>query len=228
MPGSGSLDLWLARRDEVAGSDTFICDVLSRYTGLPPAAHTITRGRHGKPQLAAMPQAPAFNASDSGDWLALAVGGATALGVDLECCDPGRDVLRLARRCFSATEIADMEALGSPRALGRFYDYWTLKEARVKALGGSLGRELQNIAFSLARRDANGVAIVELLQPAGDRAWFCLLEPLPGYRLALCRVGDTDPAPRLSLLRWPAGEAVAGDRFRLLAASAACSGGGPQ
>ena len=136
-PAADQVHLWLATRDAVTDSDGLTRAVLSRYTGCPPASLAFARGPHGKPQLLGGARALSFNLSDSGPWLALAVSGAAAVGVDLEFCDPARDVLKLARRCFRAAEIADMEAREGARLLDRFYDYWTLKEAGVKAVGGS-------------------------------------------------------------------------------------------
>jgi 4'-phosphopantetheinyl transferase len=197
--------VWLAPGDAVADSDSFARAVLSRYTGRPPASLAFARGPHGKPQLLGGPRALSFNLSDSGAWIALAVSGATAVGVDLEFCDPARDVLKLARRCFSATEIADMEAREGARLIDRFYDYWTLKEARVKALGGSLGRELQAIGFALTGGKPGEPESIRALEPAAGNAWYGLLEPLPQYRLALCCPGGAEFSRGLRLLQWPGG-----------------------
>jgi len=212
--------VWLAPSDAVADSDSFARAVLARYTGRSPTSLAFARGPHGKPQLLGGARALSFNLSDSGAWLALAVSGAAAVGVDLEFCDSARDVMKLARRCFSATEIADMEAHGDALLIDRFYDYWTLKEARVKALGGSLGRDLQATGFALTGGKPGEPESIRALEPAAGNAWYGLLEPLPQYRLALCCPGGADFSFGLRLLQWPGGSALQGGAPRLRAVSA--------
>lgn len=181
----------------MAGSDQFLRAVLARYVDSPPAQMRFTRGAQGKPALAAPVLPLGFNLSDSGDWLAMVVSDGAAVGIDLEYCDSGRDVLKLARRCFSAAELADLQACSAAERVSRFYDYWTLKEAHIKAAGGSLGRELETTGFALhypgASRD--GVAIGRIVplapMPAGP-AWYCLLQPFGDYRLALCGIAARD------------------------------------
>jgi len=223
-PGNAWVHLWLAPRDAATGSSTFIRAVLSRYTGRAPAALEFFRGPYGKPQLAGIAEPVAFNFSDSGDWQVLAVSGGVAVGVDLEFCDPARDVLKLARRCFGPTEIADMEALQAVARSDRFYDYWTLKEARVKARGGALGHDLQHTAFRLGRSDATGRQHIELLEPGSDSAWYGLLDPLPDYRLALCCCAAGDVCEGLRLLWWDGADTPPARLVALRAASVPVDG----
>lgn len=64
--------------------------------------------------------------------LAVAVGPGP-LGIDIEYCDEGRDVLALARQAFNAAEVAWLEqAPGGGRA-ERFYLLWTRRESAYKA-----------------------------------------------------------------------------------------------
>jgi len=202
LPGAAGLHLWLSRRFAVDDSRAFARQVLSRYVGLAPERLRFSRGEHGKPELV-YPACPvAFNMSGSGGWLALAVSGGPAVGVDLEYCDPYRDVLKLARRGFNQSEVTDLQACSGHQRTARFYDYWTLKEARVKSSGGSLGRQLQATAFALAYPGAGttGVgSIVALPEGETGSAWYGLLQPLPDYRLALCCRSGQDFAPNLRL-----------------------------
>ena len=98
-----------------------------------------------------------------------------------------------------------MEAREGARLLDRFYDYWTLKEAGVKAVGGSLGRELQTTGFALTGGKPGAPESIEALEPATENCWYGLLEPLPQYRLALCCLGGADFSRGLRLLQWPPG-----------------------
>jgi hypothetical protein len=125
-----------------------------------------------------------------------------AVGVDLEYCDTRRDVLKLAGRFFCAAELADLQACDATGRSSRFYDYWTLKEARIKAIGGSLGRELESTGFALRYpvAAAGSVApgcIAPLAPLAAEPAWYCLLQPVDHYRLAICCMAPGDSSPGL-------------------------------
>ena len=207
IPRAGELHLWLRRRETAAGSDALLREVLSRYTHGAPAQLQFTRGVNGKPALAAPPAALEFNLSDSGDWLAMVVSGGAPVGIDLEYCDPGRDVLKLARRCFSAAELADLQACTIAGRSARFYDYWTLKEAHIKAAGGSLGRELEATVFALeypvqAAGDTAIGSIVQLAPQPAQSAWYCLVQALEHYRLALCCSAVPGASPGLRLFEF--------------------------
>lgn len=197
--GSNELHLWLHPLGETASSGAFCRQVLSRYATIAAADWRFSRNTNGKPALEGAPLDLQFNLSDSGDWLVCAIAMRAAVGVDLEYCDPGRDVLKLARRCFSPAELSDMQACGDAEQSQRFYDYWTLKEASIKSRGGSLGRELESTAFELLRSscDPDSAAVVRAVQ--GGKDFFGLLDPLPDYRLAVCQVGAINLQPCLRL-----------------------------
>lgn len=222
IPGIDELHLWLCHREIVDSSDEFLREVLSRYSSVAPAKTRITRGLHGKPALVEPVLPLAFNLSDSGDWLVMAVSDGAAVGIDLEYCDPGREVLRLARRCFASTELADLQTCTGLERVNRFYDYWTLKEAHIKATGGSLARELEATSFTLVypggeSGDALVGSIVALAPMPATPAWYCLLQPLEGYRLAICCCAPQDFALGLSLFELP-GSGVTVDRSLALRA----------
>jgi phosphopantetheine--protein transferase-like protein len=145
----------------------------------------------------------AFNLSDSADWLVCAVTAGTAVGVDIEYCDPEREVMKLARRFFRSTEIAVLEALSREQQLARFYDYWTLKEARVKAHGVALGLELERSGFQLdlSPGEQAGERLMRIAQdpPHDALAHACLLEPITHYRVATCWLRPNDFPPRVQL-----------------------------
>jgi phosphopantetheinyl transferase len=204
LPGAAQLHLWLCRRELATGSDTFVREVLSRYLGTAPAALVIARGARGKPALTGTSQPLAFNLSDSGDWFALAISAAAPVGIDLEFCEPRRDVVKLARRYFASTELAQLQRCPASRRLHRFYDYWTLKEAHVKAFGASLAEQLKFTSFDIRYVSAVGATrapdrIVALTPIPVVPAWYCLLQPAEDYRLALCCLAPQDFSTGLRL-----------------------------
>lgn len=107
--------------------------VLARRLGAVPRELPVTRTASGKPIAAQLH----FNVSHSGDLILLAVCDAHAVGVDVE---RKRDVPRvraLAQRWLSESERAELrrrEVAGAAPS-DAFLRVWSLKEARLKALG---------------------------------------------------------------------------------------------
>jgi len=121
------------RRSIVARAATRL--FLGRSLGSDPAALVIDEEEFGKPVLRG--RAIEFNASHSGDLVALAFAKKTAVGVDVERRRTLTDTLALARRYFSAEEVAIVE--GAADAGDAFFAIWTAKEAIVKASGKGIG-----------------------------------------------------------------------------------------
>ncbi len=204
IPLPAELHLWLWRRDSAGSSDSFLRHVLSFYTDVPGQLMQFVRGPQGKPALLSPSLPLDFNLSDSGDWLSMAVSGGAPVGIDIEFCDSRRDVLKLARRFYSDEELADLQACDPEERSNRFYDYWTLKEASIKAAGVSLGSELEQARFSLRYPTAAcpGDAVGHIAAPPrpSDDVWYGLLQPLKGYRMALCCLSSQDFSGGLRLL----------------------------
>jgi 4'-phosphopantetheinyl transferase len=125
-------------------------EILAGVIGGDPAALTFVTGAAGKPALAGISAAPAFNLSHTEDFAALAVCRMPdlALGIDVERIRPiERDI---ARRFFSPAEVVALEALPDEARMETFYRIWTRKEAFVKATGDGLGFPLDAFDVSLA------------------------------------------------------------------------------
>lgn len=108
--------------------------VLAAHLGLPPAEIPVSRTAAGKPVVA---HELHFNVSHSGDLILMAVSEQRPVGVDVERRRPVSGVAQLEKRWLTADERRDLEAL---RALGidesdAFLRVWSLKEARLKAIG---------------------------------------------------------------------------------------------
>ncbi|MCB1706804.1 MAG: 4'-phosphopantetheinyl transferase superfamily protein [Halioglobus sp.] len=195
-----SVHIWLGARQQHACSDSFKRRVLSQYAAVAPAAWRFGRGAQGKPYLVGSAQALDFNLSHSGDWLACAVTAGVPVGVDIEACKPQRDVMTLARRFFREEEVMALEACTEAGQRDRFYDLWTLKEAAVKARGAVLVSGLDSRGFALARNPgAAGTRVLLTTDDDPGSAQYCLLDPVPGYRLAVCWLPAAPLAPALQL-----------------------------
>jgi 4'-phosphopantetheinyl transferase len=121
---------------------------LGRSLDADPATLVIHEEEFGKPVLRG--REIEFNASHSGDLVALAFSKETAVGVDVERRRQLTDTLALARRYFSAEEVAIVER--AVDADDTFFAIWTAKEAIVKASGKGIGTGDLN-GFTVPFRD---------------------------------------------------------------------------
>jgi 4'-phosphopantetheinyl transferase len=126
-------------------------DVLSGYTGHDPAAWAFRYNAHGKPSIL-QPAGSSlnFNVSHTSGLVICGVASAGELGVDVEHLSRACSCLDLARRFFAPPEIAFLEQTPPQRQPGVFLEFWTLKEAYIKACGLGLSAPLADFAFILA------------------------------------------------------------------------------
>lgn len=109
--------------------------LLGRYLDADPHALAIVEEEHGKPAL--FHREIEFNASHSGDLVALVFAKETPVGIDVECRRRLHDCLALAGRYFSAEELDIVRS--AEDADDAFFTIWTAKEAIVKASGKGIG-----------------------------------------------------------------------------------------
>ena len=98
-----------------------------------PPADIVLQERPGQaPQLLEPASGLYFSISHSGHWVACAVSTDTSLGLDIEVCDPQRDVLALAQQAFDGEVLASLENMLPAERTAAFYRQWTELEARYK------------------------------------------------------------------------------------------------
>src|SRR5262249_32264065 len=71
------------------------------------------------------------------------------VGVDVEDMTRPGETVEVAEQFFSSTEVATLRALPSSAQRHRFFEYWTLKEAYIKARGMGLAIPLEQFSFHL-------------------------------------------------------------------------------
>ena len=108
---------------------------IGRYLNVHPTTLIFDEEEFGKPVLRG--RDIEFNASHSGDLVALAFSRDSAVGVDVERRRQLTDTLALARRYFSAEEVSIVESAADH--VDAFFSIWTAKEAIVKASGKGIG-----------------------------------------------------------------------------------------
>lgn len=162
--------------------------LLGRYLGADPRGLTIVEGEHGKPALAS--REIEFNASHSGDLVALAFASMTPVGIDIERQRTLRNPLALARRFFSADELTFLTA--SADINEAFFTVWTAKEAIVKANGrGIAASDLRAFTVPFGARQ---------LRPAVDIWSVATIEPtLNGYHAAIAARTGSEQIAQLAI-----------------------------
>jgi 4'-phosphopantetheinyl transferase len=175
---------------------------LSRYCPeIDPAAWEFVEVGNGRPELArgqvSLPLR--FNLSGTGGLIACAVTLERAIGIDVERLEPHRNTSAIADRFFAPAEVRDLRAHPPNRQLERFYHYWTLKEAYIKARGLGLAIPLDRFGFDLPPGGPIRIRFDARLDD-DPAAWhFVLARLMPQHVLALAveRRGPPDVRVRI-------------------------------
>lgn len=116
-------------------------EILAGYLNIQAQNLIFNQLEHGKPYLVDYPEL-SFNLSHTNDFMAVAVVKKNCqLGIDIETIRQRSSFSALVERCFSIKEIEYWQQLSNTEKILQFYQFWTRKEAFVKAtgLGISLG-----------------------------------------------------------------------------------------
>jgi 4'-phosphopantetheinyl transferase len=138
---------------------------------------------HEKPAVS-LPYKTHFNVSHSGQWVVCAVDD-RAVGVDVERI---HDIdFEISKRFFSSTEHEDVASNSEAIRKERFFDYWSLKESYIKAIGKGLFCSLGSFTVILKNgrigmKADDGLPIMFFKQYDID----------PGYKCAVCAPHEED------------------------------------
>jgi 4'-phosphopantetheinyl transferase len=170
--------------------------LLSRYADVDPADWVFSAGNFGKPHI----RQPAefrwlrFNLSHTRGMVLCAVTRDVDVGADVECLDR-RVNLDLAERFFAQVESARLRTFPPDEQSHIFFDYWTLKEAFIKAHGAGLSLPLSDFWFARGAESPLEIGFSAKLAHEDPSAWrFFSLYPSPQHRAAVAvrRRADAD------------------------------------
>lgn len=124
---------------------------LSRYANLAPRDWRFECNNYGRPEIAnPLPGPPLkFNLSHTRGMAVCAVTWQRDLGVDVEDVERKNLTVAIADRYFSPTEVRDLRSRPELDQHRAFFDYWTLKEAYIKARGMGLSLPLDKFSYRL-------------------------------------------------------------------------------
>lgn len=128
-------------------------EILSRYLDRDAAQLLFDYGPFGKPGLAPGSGADGlcFSLSHSQGLALFAVTRDREIGVDLEQIQTNFAWELVAGQLFSKREVSALRSLPATMGCEAFFDYWTCREAFVKAKGDGLGHPLDDSESSLIR-----------------------------------------------------------------------------
>jgi 4'-phosphopantetheinyl transferase len=118
---------------------------LAEYLGCNPNDLTFGTNSYGKPSLEGI----SFNLSHTDGLIALGVMKNQLFGIDTENLDRKITEKNIAKRFFAEPEYQEiMECTGIERKL-KFLQFWTLKEAYIKAVGKGMAIPLDKFYFKI-------------------------------------------------------------------------------
>jgi 4'-phosphopantetheinyl transferase len=169
-----------------------------------PAAWCFEADRYGRPMVAGPVGAGVlyFSLSHTRGCVACVISPFEAVGVDVEETSGRESLLTIAEHCFSSEEVATLRQLPAQQQSDLFFDYWTLKEAYVKARGRGLGLPLDR--FSITGLREGNIRIAFAPGHEDGSCWrFTRVRPSKCHALAIAEgVGGPGGVPVLTRA-WP-------------------------
>ena len=126
--------------------------VLSKYADIKPADWQFEANAHGRPEvIQAQLTAPLrFNLTHTKGLCACVVTLDRQCGIDAEYMLRKNNLLKIAQRMYSPNELTQLQRLDGATLSRRFFKYWTLREAYVKALGTGLSGSSKDFEFEIS------------------------------------------------------------------------------
>ncbi len=155
--------------------------LFSRYLRCAPEEIRFGESEEGKPCILGIGSELEFNRSHSGEWLLLAISHGVSVGVDLEVIRARTQMEGIVRRWFTSEEADQLARVSDDDTLLLFHEFWTRKEAVLKAWGVGLSH-LSDFPVYAAR------------------SWSWNFVPLLGY--AACLVVAETRAPKVSCFQY--------------------------
>lgn len=150
--------------------------IISKELGIDSGNLTFSYNEYGKPSVRELPDFH-YNLSHSGEWVVCATDN-ESIGIDIEQIKPID--LETAKNFFSKDEYQYIYNKPSHERLSVFYEYWTLKESFIKAVGKGLTIPLDS--FSIVKKDKE----YYLQESSLSQYSFYLYNIDQSYKLAVC------------------------------------------
>ncbi|MCE9671374.1 4'-phosphopantetheinyl transferase superfamily protein [Myxococcus stipitatus] len=159
---------------------------LSRYAPVDPATWAFSTNAYGRPEIQGTWGARLrFNLSHTDGMALVAVALDDELGADVEDAERAGDTVEIADHFFAPTEVTALRALPQGAQRERFFEYWTLKEAYIKARGAGLSLPLDQFAFHLEPGGPPRISFDPRMVDAPEAWQFMQLRPSARHHAAV-------------------------------------------
>ena len=186
-------------RDCSVAAHALVRATLADFFNRAPQDWVFVTNAWGKPRINASDASArlCFNLSHTRGWVAVAVALDREVGVDVEGVAPDRADEEVARQLFAPAEFAAFQEEPQGARAAVFFDFWTLKEAYIKAVGLGVALPLRDFAFT---RDPLRISFAPTLDDSPSRWMFRRFRPAPGVAMALAarRGHGAEPVVRVS------------------------------
>lgn len=164
-------------RDRHLGGRALVKLAAAKMCGIPPQEISIIIAATGKPSVNLAWEdivAPAISISHAGNLVVVALQYGVEIGVDVELFDHDVNLDELMGVVCSSEEIAEVNDSGSQNRAQKFYEFWVLKEAYLKATGEGLSADARRLVFSVDT--TSKVSLIKNLDGGNAGDWDFLLK----------------------------------------------------
>lgn len=176
--------------------------ILSKYLYIDPRSIEFNYSRRGKPSLKHQPTFGKlfFNLSHSHELALYAIAPRPLVGIDIEHIRSMPSIDDMAMRYFFPNEYYKINAMDADDKRRAFFNYWTCKEAYVKATGVGLAG-IEEVEVLMDPSGEVSLQIVNGSRPA-KQDWFVQqIQPNNGYSAALVLSGGQWQTDYFSYMR---------------------------
>ena len=170
-----------------------------------PSDWCFVANRYGRPFISApaIPRTVYFSLSHTEGCVACVVSGCEAVGVDVEAIHQRHSLFEIARSSFSPEEIDALRTLQPENLVDRFFDYWTLKEAYLKARSTGLNSPLNRFSILISSNHKIGIRFMPGIADDPQRWRFIKTSPSARHRLAVADGSGLADGLPIVIQRWP-------------------------
>jgi 4'-phosphopantetheinyl transferase len=188
-------------RDRFIVARAALRDILSRYLHVAAAEIKFCYNKYGKPALRDEfgGEGLSFNLAHSNEIALYVIAQAKWVGIDVEHVRELDDFESIAEQFFSKDEVSAFKNIAGNLRATAFFNYWTHKEAYVKAQGEGLSRPLDSFTISFV--EGQRATILDMDDEFHESSKWSLfsLSPGTGYVGALIVEGSIS---RLKFWQW--------------------------